>query len=151
MGVDYHVEPLAWGLARDGGARLRKHGATFPEGVADGRFPTYQEARSALAVVEGWRVQGSQSPGGSRWVLRIKAGDRHATLEADDQFKGSRPGVPAFYFYRGWPCLVVEVLERLARVCGPFVVVSPGAVAVVTVGTEPGQAWVALFDPDELP
>jgi hypothetical protein len=82
--------------------------------------------------------------------LRVTANDRHATLEADERYKGSRPWGPAFYFYRGWPCLVVAILTKLASVCGPFVVVSPDAVAVVLPGTQPEQAWVNLCGPDEL-
>jgi len=145
MGVEYNVKPLAWELARDGGAWLRQRGVAFPEGVTEGRFPTYLEALSALAAVEGWQVEGGQTGTGSGWSLQVEAGRRYAILKANEQLEGSRPGVPAFYFYRGWPCLVVEVLERLARVCGPFVVVSPDAVALVAAGTEPGQAWVDLF------
>jgi hypothetical protein len=151
MGVDYHVKPLAWELSRDGGAWLREHGVVFPEGITQGRFPSYQEARSALVVVEGWHVEGSERCNGSGWSLRVTAKDQHATLEADERFKDSRPGMPAFYFYRGWPCLVVAILAKLACICGPFVVVSPDAVALVLPGTQPEQAWVNLCDPDELP
>jgi hypothetical protein len=60
MGVDYHVKPLAWELARDRGAWLRERGVVLPEGITQGRFPTYQEARSALVAVEEWHVEGSE-------------------------------------------------------------------------------------------
>jgi hypothetical protein len=151
MGVDYDVRPLASELARDGGRWLRERGVVLPERVTQGQFPTYQEAHSALVAVEGWHVAGGERANGSGWRLRVTAKDQHATLEADERFKGSRPGVPAFYFSRGWPCLVVAILAKLASVCGPFVVVSPDALAVVLPGAHPEQAWVNLCDVDELP
>ena len=151
MGVDYQIQPLAWELARDGGAWLRERGVPFPEEVIEGRFPTLAEVIRALSEVEEWTISASRDNTGSGWSVRVRSEERYAVLEADERFKGSRPGVPAFYFYRGWPCLVIQILNRLARICGPFIVVSPDAVAVVTGETVPDQSWVDLFDQDELP
>jgi hypothetical protein len=136
--ADSFVLPLALHLSLDGGAWLREVGDTFPAEVTEGRYPSYQEARAALTAVPGWQVEGSEQADGSSWVLVVRRADGISThLRADARYRYSQPGALRFHFEGGWPCLVVQVLECLARVCDPFAVCSPDAVAVVLPGTEP--------------
>jgi hypothetical protein len=77
-------------------------------------------------------------------------GGQFAILDAQEEFRGGPPGAPAFYFERGTPSLVIEITERFARRCGPFVIVCPEAdqLTVVWPGTSGDQEWVSTIPPD---
>jgi hypothetical protein len=151
MNAGYWVKLLVQEFTRDGGLDLRRHGFSVLERPLEGSYPTFPEAIGILGHGKHWQVEGKVSRDGSGWSICVKAGKRYALLVADMRVRGSGPGVPAFTCCEGWPCLLVEVLEKLASSCGAFVVISADSVAVVRPGTLPGQAWRPVVRVDEVP
>ncbi len=74
----------------------------------------------------------------------VTCADRIAIIWVTGYAKERNDDAPQeFYFYRGDRTLVVEIMERLSRFCGPFLLADYDEVVVVQPGTTPNAAWVS--------
>ena len=115
-----------------------------PEGV--GRYPSLQELRAVLDHLDGYTVSYSTDralPG--HWYADIVQADQEdgdwAYIVVND-YTGDETATAEFWFERGAPRVMLRILQQLASVCGPLMLVpDSGALpVVVTPDLDLGQS-----------
>ena len=129
MGVHYSPIPLDEFLGSDEAtAWLEDYGLRLPESPLPSRYPTASEIRMVIEALADYDVEYSR--GDDTWVALVSdRRDPQNGLWASIYVFGdaAEENVPqSFYFERGDPELVARVTERLARYCGPFVLLTNG-------------------------
>ena len=115
---------------------LRQHGIVLPQPWPAHRYPSPAEIRAVLDPLPGYVVEYSVGPG--RWDARIATADRQRTAIWVRNFSGDAMAPHEFFFHKGSEALNMQILEQLAPICGPLVLVSDAAgLPMVVFG--PGQ------------
>jgi hypothetical protein len=130
--ADYTVLPLS----PDDIAWLQSEKLVLPDIAGPSRYPTLNELKHALSLLENFRVQfDSPNPDGPWKVLIDRADGSRADLQtvlSITPYQGE--DVPhGFWFEKGWPPLVVALLQRLAMRTGPLVVLAVSDAAPVVI------------------
>ena len=144
MGISYMVIPIGE-IDEEGIEWLQTSiGLEVPEWTGVSRYPNADEVRAVAAELKDYQV--SFSGGGKSLDVHLQHREipsRHATIwlkdgEVDEKGETGRN----LYFHRGHPETVVEVTERLARICGPLFVSCQGEDwLLVSEGTPPDAPW----------
>ncbi len=129
MGTLYTPIPLSvLSLQAETRAYLEQQGVRLPPPAASSRYPTPNEIRNAVESIpeseaeydigpDQWRVTVSMNESPA-WTSVVVMDYLHALGEDDEPHD--------FYFEKGWPELVEDILQRLSLVCGPFVLFANG-------------------------
>ncbi|MCI0558325.1 MAG: hypothetical protein MN733_07505 [Nitrososphaera sp.] len=112
-------------------------GLMLPSGSERSRYPTPEEIRSVLQKMSNYRVD-----------YFITDRDWHATIsEAAEpetsswaflvalDYSGNQTVPHKFYFERGSSSVMKEVLNQLAKVCGPLVLINNSDISDAVVAT----------------
>lgn len=134
MGVSHSVLTLLDDPAFD--PWLREHGIVLLQPRPPSRYPTPAEIRAMLDSQSAYTVEYSVGPG--LWDARVSTADRQRTAIWVREFSGDEDAPHTFFFHKGSEELNIQILEQLAPVCGPFVLVSDAEVLPILV-TGPGQ------------
>ena len=120
MGVIYHIEPLDDEMA----ALLEEMGASVPESAQPSRNPTPAEVREVCGALRDYTTEFNVKRN-SYWQAIIEAtkGRDEGTVLNVEKFKGAEDKPHGIWFEKGSPALILEILKRLAKHCGPLVVV----------------------------
>ena len=113
--------------------------------LADGaeRNPTLAELRSVIRD-SGYTVDSENVEGGNLniWIRSPDEGGMEIRLVDYSKAPGENASCP-LHFEKGTQSLVVTVIERLARLCGSFLVMDEQMnFIIVEPGTEPDASWV---------
>jgi hypothetical protein len=101
-------------------AWLAQAGVPLPGEIPPGRYPTPDEIRSILDAAPGIRVDYQISRAAWQATVTSRKDVTWASLVVQD-YDGD-PGVPhPFYFEAGWDEVITLITARLAKVCGPLV------------------------------
>jgi hypothetical protein len=137
MSSDYTIFPLGPTFENDE-TPIIELGFTPPEGWQVGRKPTYQDVRDAFASWDGCDYD-EKIDGNEVTVYIESSTEIDGTEICIDQTAGDQ----RFYFLHGSSEWLVTVTERLARICGPFLLVAEtGEAVIVTTGTDPDIDWL---------
>jgi hypothetical protein len=134
MGVLYTVIPLLPDHRDELEDWLRSLNMASPADA--GRYPSLQELRSVLDHLEGYSIRYSTSrvlPG--HWYADIVQADQRngewAFIVVND-YTGMETDAYKFGFERGAPRLMLLILQRVASLCGPLLVVpDTGALPII--------------------
>jgi hypothetical protein len=148
MGVLYSCIPitdtpeiLAW---------LQEQRVTLPSPSIFGRDPTPQEIRTALDSIENYTADYAVSR--TFWQANVsytaepEQGPWTCINVLNYQDDESQPY--HIYFEKGWPELILTIMERLSRLCGPLMCVpDTGATPiVVTPGLKSSEAVLPWYN-----
>ena len=129
MGVFYCEQPLDEEMA----ALLDEMGAAVPDCDGPSRNPTPAEVRAVCAALPGARVRFNVKAK-SHWQAVIDSTERdEGTILNMEQFKGAEDKPLMVIFEKGPPSLILEVVRRLAKHCGPLVVIPDTGDAPIAV------------------
>jgi hypothetical protein len=132
MGVLYTVVPLDDEIAD----YLRDCGGAVPNANRPARNPTPGEIRAVCDALRGQLVQYNVNPG-SYWQAVVEgATDPNSepwTLLNISKFSGSEEEPHPIWFEKGWPSLILNILQRLSVSCGPLVVIPDTGEAPIAV------------------
>ena len=119
MGVLYHIEPFDEEMA----ALLKEMGAAVPKASEPSRNPTPAEVREVCRTLRDYKTEFNVKPK-SRWqaVIAGTKGDEGTILNVE-KFNGAEDKPHGIWFEKGSPALILEILKRLSKHCGPLVVV----------------------------
>ena len=148
MGQSYSVIPLNKFLDWEGSAEyLRERGLTPPYRAEYSRAPTLSDIRTVLSELEDYTTE--YGGGSSSWQARISSAvdprrGPNTTINVLNivESEAGEQVADHFYFEKGWPQLALHILEKLSRVCGPFVFI-PDSEPTPTIVT-PGMALPEL-------
>jgi hypothetical protein len=110
---------------------LEQHGVVLPRPWPPSRYPTPAEIRAVLDQQPAYTVEYRSGPG--LWDAWIDADDRQRTAIWVQDFSGGEDAPHTFFFHKGSEELNIQILEQLALVCGPFVLVSDAEVLPILV------------------
>ena len=129
MGVFYHIEPFDDEMA----SFLDEMGAAVPESEGKSRNPTPAEVRAVCAALPDVAVEFNVKPN-SHWQAVIESTRRdEGTILNMGKFKGTEDKRLRVVFEKGPPALILEIVKRLAKQCGPLVVVPDTGDAPIAV------------------
>ncbi len=125
---------------------------TLPTDIGQGRYPTPNEIQIILEGLEDFTTE--YIKGSRTWQIEVfesnnrEQGTWTEIVVLDFFGKEGEKNTPhEFYFDRGDRQLAVRILEKLARICGPFILVTNGLdpmlvmpSAPLPAGDETGQA-----------
>lgn len=135
MGVLYCVVPLDDEIA----GHLRDSGETVPTADEPARNPTPREIRAVCDALRGQRVQYNVKPG-SFWQAVVEGATEPErepwTLLNISKFSGSEEEPHEICFDKGWPSLILNIVQRLSIRCGPLVVIPDTGEAPIAVTAE---------------
>lgn len=115
---------------------LHEHGVVLPRPWSAHRYPSPAEIRAVLDQQPGYMVEYSVGPG--LWDAYIKVEAGHKTAIWVRNFSADETAPHEFFFHKGSEVLNIQILEQLALVCGPLVLVSDAeGLPMVVFG--PGQ------------
>lgn len=118
MGVLHVVLPLLPEEKDELEVWLHSLGLACPEG--EGRYPSIEELRAVLEHLEGYTIH--YSTGSSHWSAEVAQADQlngdWAYLVVKD-YSGNDTDSHSFCFERGAPPLMLLIVQRLASICGP--------------------------------
>jgi hypothetical protein len=120
MGVNYIVLALLPNEKDRIVAWLSELGIACPAG--ESRYPSIEELRSVLDHLEGYTICYNTKIGD--WYADISQTDLVAgdwTVLLVSNYKGNDPDPHEFSFRHGSPLLMLRILQRLARTCGPLI------------------------------
>jgi hypothetical protein len=118
MGVLYHIEPLDEEMA----SLLGEMGAAVPRSAEPSRNPTPAEVREVCRTLDDYKTEFYVKPK-SHWQAVIKGTKRdEGTILHVEKFTGAEDKPHGIWFEKGSPALIIEILKRLAKQCGPLVV-----------------------------
>ena len=101
---------------------LAEEGIVPPREFKPGRFPTPVEMRNALDSVENAAVTyyiDTSIGGKENWQAEVKLDGMHLLIN-DVDYMGHND-VPVHFYYQGEFQLIVTILQKLALVCGAFI------------------------------
>ena len=129
MGVFYHIEPLDEEMA----SLLEEMGAAVPQSAEPSRNPTPAEVREVCRTLRDYQVEFNVKPK-SRWQAVIESTKRdEGTILNVEKFKGAEDEPHGIWFEKGSPALILEILKRLSKHCGPLVVMPDTGDAPIAV------------------
>jgi len=115
---------------------LEVYGVVLPQPWPAHRNPSPAEIRAVLDPQPAYRVEYSIGPG--LWDAWISTADQQRTAIWVRNFSGDEDAPHEFFFHKGSETLNIQILEQLAPVCGPLVLVSDAqGLPMVVFG--PGQ------------
>jgi hypothetical protein len=118
MGVFYHIQPLDEEMA----SLLEEMGAAVPNTDEPSRNPTLAEVREVCTTVGHYKTAFSVKPK-SHWQAVIESTQRdEGTILNAHEFKDSEDEPHRIWFEKGSPALILEIVKRLAKHCGPLVI-----------------------------
>src|SRR5262245_61044452 len=119
MGVFYFIQPFDEEMA----SLFEEMGAAVPRSDEPSRNPTPAEVRKVCSTLRDFKTEFNVKPK-SFWqaVIEGKKRDEGTILNVDD-FKGGEDKPHAIWFEKGSPALILEIVKRLSKQCGPLVVV----------------------------
>jgi hypothetical protein len=132
LGVLYVIQPLDEEIA----ALLEEMGASVPASDEPSRNPTPAEVRKACSGLKGFTVEFNVKPR-SFWqaIIQSAKGDEGTILNLD-KFKGAEDEPHEATFEKGSPALILEIVKRLAKQCGPLAVIpDTGEAPIAVTGT----------------
>ena len=135
MGIIYIPVPLGEESVRE---FLIAEGFSLPDEIGESRNPTVQELRFVLDNLDEFDVSYCSEDGPhSYWEADVE------WAAAPDEgpwavirvlpFDGDESVPTGFCFSKGWEEAVVLILERIARICGPFVLLDDSAMEPLLV------------------
>jgi hypothetical protein len=129
MGVFYHIHPFDDEMA----SFLEAIGAAVPDSDEPSRNPTLAEVRDVCGALQGFKIEFNVKPK-SHWqaVIESTRGDEGTILNVE-KFKGAEDKPHAIWFEKGSPALILEIVKRLSKQCGPLVVVPDTGDAPIAV------------------
>jgi hypothetical protein len=129
MGVFYHIQPFDDEMA----SFLEAMGAAVPDSDTASRNPTPAEVRAVCGALPDVKVEFNVKAK-SHWQAVIDSTKRdEGTLLNMEKFKGAEDKPLPFFFEKGSPSLILEIVKRLAKQCGPLVVVPDTGDAPIAV------------------
>lgn len=129
MGVLYIIRPLDDEMA----SLLEEMGAAVPEWDEPSRNPTPAEVRKSCSALRGFKTEFNVKPK-SFWQAVIQSTKRdEGTILNLEQFKGAEDTPHTIWFEKGLPALILEIVKRLAKQCGPLVVIPDTGEAPIAV------------------
>ena len=152
MGVIYCIFPLDAGIAD----YLRELGVAVPTHDDPTRNPTPREVREVCNALTDCSVELFSRPDHA-WQMNI-GGRRDpeqepwTVLHVPD-FNGREDDPHSIWFEKGWPCLIMRIVNGLTRKCGPLVIWPDTGEAPVAVSSDESieeslQSWEHTRDPD---
>jgi len=109
-------------------AWLAQSGATLPDTISPGRYPTPKEIRSVVDAIPGIRADYLISD--SAWEVTVRSRkDVSWAILAVREYQGEAEGPHHFYFMAGWDEIIELVTMHLAKSCGPFVLLPDSGAA----------------------
>jgi hypothetical protein len=129
MGVFYIIQPFDDEMA----SFLQAMGAAVPRSRAPSRNPTPGEVRAVCSALRDFKTKFNVKPK-SHWqaVIDCTTDDRGTILNLE-KFKGAEDEPHAVVFEKGSPSLILEIVKRLAKQCGPLVVIPDTGDAPIAV------------------
>ena len=149
MSAHYDLMPLSSGWAEPKNRRrLEDMGLAMPGDWKVSRNPTAFEVRSVVQqFAEGSQinVEGNFHVAGDDLDAILATGEDSTFLSVEDYAKDGNENMPRHIsFLYGAAELVLMVCERLAQICGPFLLTMDGAFfVIVNAGTSPDADWVS--------
>lgn len=150
MSARYNLIPLSemWRPLPELCEWLEGMGLVIPDDWQDSRNPTATEVRSVvreLADENQLSVETDfHAAGDDLDAVLITENDSTFLSVADYTKDGDDHAPRRISFQYGDPDLVVPICERLASLCGPFLLTNNGAFfVIVTAGTPPDAEWAA--------
>jgi len=129
MGVFYYIRPFDEEMA----SLLEEMGAAVPDVDSPSRIPTPSELRKVCVKLRDFKVEFNIKPK-SHWQVVIDGtkSDKGTILNIDN-FNGAEDDPhEVIWFEKGSPSLILDIVRRVAEVCGPLVIWpdSDGPIAV---------------------
>jgi hypothetical protein len=119
MGVLYIVRPLDDEMA----SLLEGMGASVPEADGPSRNPTPAEVREACSALRGFETEFNVKPK-SHWQALVQSTQRdEGTILNLEKFTGAEDKPHTIWFEKGSPAVMLEIVKRLTKQCGPLVVI----------------------------
>ena len=129
MGVLYVVQPLDEEMT----SLLGEMGAAVPEVDQPSRNPTPAEVRKSCSALRGFKTAFNVKPN-SFWQAVVKSTKRdEGTILNLEKFEGAEDKPHTIWFEKGSPALILEIVKRLAKYCGPLVVIPDTGEAPIAV------------------
>jgi hypothetical protein len=101
-------------------AWLAQSGIPLPGEIPPGHYPAPDEIKSVLDALPGIRVAYQVSTSAWQATVTSRKDVSWASLVVQDY--GGDPDIPSpFYFEGGWDEMITLVTSRLAKICGPLV------------------------------
>ena len=127
---------------------LENMGLVIPDAWENSRNPTANEVRFVIRQLVNANkisVEADFHVAGDDLDATIVTEQNSAFLSVEDYAIDCDEDVPRHLsFQYGDPELVLPICERLARLCGPFLLTNNGAFfVIVDAGTQPDVDWVA--------
>lgn len=149
MGVLYSPIPLQIFRDHDALDWLEENGIRSDVFDKASRYPTQREIRHVLDTWPEYKVEYSAC-GDAEIKDAVKGYDGMSTtlrIIRKDNPQCDEDQPCDFYFSKGWPELNLEILKRLAAICGPFIFIadSSGIPALVEPDTDPETVWRAWY------
>ncbi len=143
MSVLYTPIPASEFLTReDDKVWLQHFHLTLPTDIEQGRYPTPNEIKTVLDGLDGFAAE--YSIGSRTWQIEVfEPNNRKQGVWTEivvlDFFRreGEKNTPHEFHFDRGDRQLVVRILEKLARICGPFILVTNGVDPILVMPSAP--------------
>jgi hypothetical protein len=122
-----------------------------PKVGSPSRWPTADELRAILGSLDGCRVEyTSGTDGWDASVYDLSDREEWPAVVLWVKQPGSDEAPVDFHFYKPHDCvLALRIAQRVARLCGPLMVVEPGHMlpVVVTADSDTVAQAKALFGP----
>ncbi len=129
MGVFYPVQPFDDEMA----SFLEEMGAAVPDSEGPSRNPTPAEVRAVCLALPDVKVE-FNIKAKSHWSAYIESTKRdEGTILNMEKFKGAEDKPLPIMFEKGSPALILEIVKRLSKLCGPLVVIPDTGEAPIAV------------------
>ena len=129
---------------------LHRDGISHPALAVASRLPTPREVADTLQQLEAYSVEITADSASGEWYAFIQSADSTtpawASLRISHYHSDDEPH--EFYFPKGFPEVIFTVVERLAHVCGPLVVLDDSSCRPIVVS--PGDSIHALLQQYEV-
>lgn len=114
---------------------LDGEGVPHPDPAQDSRFPTPREITAVLRQFGSYSLDLGADLASGEWSATVveqnSSRGMWASLRITDYSSDDEPH--EFYFPKGWPEVILTIVERLTHGCGPLVVVDDSAVRPIVV------------------
>ena len=134
MGVLYTVVPLEEQIAD----YLLDVGATVPGWTTASRNPTPREIRTVCTALLNLKIE-MLSPPVYAWQVMIEGlrdpENEPWTILNVDHFNGDENAPHSIWFEKGWPSLILRIVNALSSNCGPLVIIPDTGCTPIVVST----------------
>jgi hypothetical protein len=123
-------------------------GAALPDSDHPSQSPTPAEVRAVCATVHGFNTEFSVRAK-SKWqaVIQDRKGDECTILNVQ-KYKGAENKPHSISFEKGPPSLILEIVKRLAKQCGPLVVFPDSAAPIAVTSTASVKKLLKMWGVD---